>query len=72
MMAQVDRPEVVFEPTYDPPLGWFADADDAAGVCLFLASDLSRFVNGCSIALDGGNGAAKGWRRLPAETVYRT
>ncbi len=72
MMAQVDQPGIAFEPTYTPPLGWFADADDAAGVCVFLAGDLSRFVTGCSIAVDGGNGAAKGWRRLPRESNYRT
>ncbi len=72
MMSQVDQPDIAFEPTYTPPLGYFATADDAAGVCLFLASDLARFVTGCSIALDGGNSAAKGWRRLPSETTYRT
>jgi NAD(P)-dependent dehydrogenase (short-subunit alcohol dehydrogenase family) len=63
----------VFEPTYTPPLGHLGDPDDAAGVCLFLASPLSRFVNGVSIGLDGGNRAAGGWRRRPAgEAGFRT
>jgi NAD(P)-dependent dehydrogenase (short-subunit alcohol dehydrogenase family) len=63
---------MTFEPTYTPPLGHLGDPDDAAGVCLFLASPLSRFVNGVSIGLDGGNRAAGGWRRRETEPGYRT
>jgi NAD(P)-dependent dehydrogenase (short-subunit alcohol dehydrogenase family) len=39
------------------------DADDVAGAAVFLASDLSRFVTGSTIHVDGGNWAAGGWRR---------
>jgi NAD(P)-dependent dehydrogenase (short-subunit alcohol dehydrogenase family) len=35
-------------------LGRLGDADDVAGVALFLASDLSRFVSGMTINVDGG------------------
>ncbi len=35
-------------------LGRLGDSDDVAGVALFLASDLSRFVSGMTINVDGG------------------
>jgi 3-oxoacyl-[acyl-carrier protein] reductase len=36
------------------PLGRLGNTDDVAGVVAFLASDLSRFVNGETINVDGG------------------
>ncbi len=36
------------------PLGRLGNPDDIAGVVAFLASDLSRFVNGETINVDGG------------------
>jgi NAD(P)-dependent dehydrogenase (short-subunit alcohol dehydrogenase family) len=45
------------------PLPVRADADDVAAAVVFLASDLSRFVTGTTIHVDGGNLAAGGWRR---------
>ena len=39
--------------------------DDVAGAALFLATDLSRFVTGTTIHVDGGNRAAAGWQRQP-------
>jgi NAD(P)-dependent dehydrogenase (short-subunit alcohol dehydrogenase family) len=39
--------------------------DDVAGAAVFLASDLSRFVTGTTIHVDGGNAAAGGWHRQP-------
>jgi 3-oxoacyl-[acyl-carrier protein] reductase len=36
--------------------------DDCAGVAVFLATDLSRFVTGSSVHLDGGTWAAGGWK----------
>jgi 3-oxoacyl-[acyl-carrier protein] reductase len=71
-LAAEVKAALTFEPTYTPPLGHLGDPDDAAGVCLFLASPLSRFVNGVSIGLDGGNRAAGGWRRREAGAGYRT
>ena len=41
---------------------WPGTPDDVAGVAVFLASDLSRFVTGSTIHVDGGNWAAGGWR----------
>jgi NAD(P)-dependent dehydrogenase (short-subunit alcohol dehydrogenase family) len=45
------------------PLGRFGDPEDYADVVLFLASDLSRFVTGHVIPVDGGTRAASGWYR---------
>ena len=45
------------------PLGRFGRPDDYADVVLFLASDLSRFVTGHVIPVDGGTRAASGWYR---------
>ncbi|MEY2422786.1 MAG: 3-oxoacyl-[acyl-carrier protein] reductase [Acidimicrobiaceae bacterium] len=39
--------------------------DDIAGAAVFLATDLSRFVTGTTIHVDGGNFAAGGWHRQP-------
>ena len=46
-----------------PPLAREGTPDDVAGAAVFLASDLSRFVTGTTIHVDGGSLAAGGWRR---------
>ncbi len=45
------------------PLARKGHADDVAGAALYLASDLSRFVTGTTLHVDGGNAAAGGWKR---------
>jgi NAD(P)-dependent dehydrogenase (short-subunit alcohol dehydrogenase family) len=47
----------------DTPLSRSGSVDDVAGAALFLASDLSRFVTGTTLHVDGGGLAAGGWRR---------
>ncbi|MEW9547186.1 SDR family NAD(P)-dependent oxidoreductase [Nonomuraea sp. NPDC050783] len=48
-------PEELFERfTALTPLGRLARPEDVAGAVVFLASDLSRFVNGVTITVDGG------------------
>jgi NAD(P)-dependent dehydrogenase (short-subunit alcohol dehydrogenase family) len=49
------------------PLGW-GTADDCAGAALYLASDLSRWVTGTTLHVDGGSNAARGWARRPDGT----
>jgi 2-hydroxycyclohexanecarboxyl-CoA dehydrogenase len=43
------------------PLGRFGQPDDYADAVLFFASDLSRFVTGQILCVDGGTNAAGGW-----------
>lgn len=43
------------------PLGRFGLPEDYANVVLFLASDLSAYVTGHTIPVDGGTIAASGW-----------
>jgi NAD(P)-dependent dehydrogenase (short-subunit alcohol dehydrogenase family) len=55
--------EPEFLPAFMPPLGYFGTPEDSAATALFLASDLSRFITGSTIHVDGGNWAAGGWHR---------
>jgi NAD(P)-dependent dehydrogenase (short-subunit alcohol dehydrogenase family) len=48
-------------------LGW---PEDAARVALFLASDMSSFVTGHNIPVDGGTKAGGGWFWSPTEHRY--
>jgi NAD(P)-dependent dehydrogenase (short-subunit alcohol dehydrogenase family) len=43
------------------PLGHFGQPDEYADVVVFLTSDLSRYVTGHVIPVDGGTIAASGW-----------
>jgi NAD(P)-dependent dehydrogenase (short-subunit alcohol dehydrogenase family) len=43
---------------------------DCAGAAVFLASDLSRFVTGSTVHVDGGTHAASGWRRSEDSTRW--
>ena len=61
-------PDVIPTPGTGPfevrtPLARAGHPDDVAGAALFLACDLSRFVTGATLHVDGGNWAAGGWRR---------
>jgi NAD(P)-dependent dehydrogenase (short-subunit alcohol dehydrogenase family) len=52
------------EAWYQQPLPDEGSVDDAAAAVIFLASDMSRFVTGSTIHLDGGNWASGGWKLL--------
>lgn len=63
MLADAAR----FDPMLTPPLGRRGRPDEAARVVLFLASELSSFVTGTTIHVDGGARAAGGWRLTAGE-----
>jgi NAD(P)-dependent dehydrogenase (short-subunit alcohol dehydrogenase family) len=46
------------------PLARRGAVDDVAGAAVWLAGDLSGFVTGTTVHVDGGNLAAAGWHRL--------
>ncbi len=46
------------------PLGW-GTPDDCAAATVYLASELSRFVTGTTLHVDGGTMAGSGWQRRP-------
>src|SRR5262245_18326922 len=52
------------------PLGRAAEPDDIAGAAVFLACDLSRYVTGITLHVDGGTQAAGGWYRDPADGAW--
>ena len=61
--------DMEYVPAFTPPLGYFGTPEDSAAAALFLASDLSRFVTGTTLHVDGGNRAAGGWHRPIAENA---
>jgi NAD(P)-dependent dehydrogenase (short-subunit alcohol dehydrogenase family) len=46
------------------PLGRYGRPEDSAGAAVYLATDLSRWVTGETILVDGGALAQGGWRQM--------
>ena len=67
-IGQLRRPDVIATPGIGPG-DWPGTPDDVAGAAVFLASDLSRFVTGTTIHVDGGNWAAGGWHPVGGSAV---
>jgi NAD(P)-dependent dehydrogenase (short-subunit alcohol dehydrogenase family) len=52
------------------PLGRVGVPEDIAGPAVFLASDLSSYVTGALLHVDGGTAASSGWYHHPESGVY--
>src|SRR6202034_523530 len=48
------------------PMGRAGHVDEMAGAAVFLASDMSSYITGQTIHVDGGTQAASGWDDPPA------
>ncbi len=52
------------------PMGRAGHVDEMAGAAVFLAGDLSSYVTGQTIHVDGGTHAAGGWYHHPGSGTY--
>src|ERR1700756_2615926 len=52
------------------PMGRAGHVDEMAGAAVFLASDLSAYVTGQTLHVDGGTAAAGGWYHHPQNGHY--
>ena len=62
-LAAATRAGSAYLPPPLPPIGRFAPPEECASVIVFLLGDLSRFVTGSALHVDGGIHAAGGWHR---------
>src|ERR1700685_2069508 len=52
------------------PMGRAGHVDEMAGAAVFLASDMSSYITGQTIHVDGGTQAASGWYHHPVTGEY--
>lgn len=52
------------------PLGRLGEPSDLAGAAVFLASDMSRYLTGETLHVDGGTHASSGWYHDPDDGHY--
>jgi 3-oxoacyl-[acyl-carrier protein] reductase len=53
------------------PMGRAGHVDEMAGAAVFLASDMSSYITGQTIHVDGGTRAASGWYHNPQTGEYQ-
>ncbi len=59
----IPTPGIGMEHAVHTPLPIEGHVDDVAAAVIYLAGDLSRFVTGTTVHVDGGNWASGGWMR---------
>jgi len=69
-LAAMSGPQRLQEAGRMVPMGRGGHVDEMAGAAVFLASDLSSYVTGQTIHVDGGTQAAGGWYRHPESGHY--
>lgn len=57
--------EALLRATRTVPLGRLGEPSDLAGAAVFLASDMSRYLTGETLHVDGGTHASSGWYQHP-------
>jgi NAD(P)-dependent dehydrogenase (short-subunit alcohol dehydrogenase family) len=69
-LAAMSTPESLARAARMVPMGRAGHVDEMAGAAVFLASDMSSYVTGETIHVDGGTAAAGGWYPHPETGVY--
>jgi 3-oxoacyl-[acyl-carrier protein] reductase len=69
-MASVAPPGAEERFGFTVPMGRPGHVDEMAGAAVFLASDLSSYVTGQTIHVDGGTQASSGWYHQPKTGAY--
>jgi 3-oxoacyl-[acyl-carrier protein] reductase len=69
-MATVAPPGAEERFGFTVPMGRPGHVDEMAGAAVFLASDLSSYVTGQTIHVDGGTQASSGWYHHPGNGSY--
>jgi 3-oxoacyl-[acyl-carrier protein] reductase len=69
-LTAVAPPEAAQHFGHTIPMGRPGHVDEMAGAAIFLAGDLSSFVTGQTIHVDGGTQAAGGWYHHPDTGTY--
>lgn len=69
-LAAMTEPQRLRDAGRMVPMGRGGHVDEMAGAAVFLASDLSAYVTGQTIHVDGGTQAAGGWYRHPESGHY--
>jgi 3-oxoacyl-[acyl-carrier protein] reductase len=69
-MMQVAPPGSTERFGYTVPMGRAGHVDEMARAAVFLASDMSSYITGQTIHVDGGTSAAAGWYHHPTTGEY--